>query len=87
MNKLYKNKYIIVIYGKDDYIKYLFDNPFEMAKSLNKKLSDVRSILSHIESGDNKYIAIKGEFLRLYLIENIEEQDEKVTRDKKKEQA
>lgn len=70
--RLYLGKYILAFYNRSDWLVAVFNNPYDMAISLNKPLSTTKSLISKLKSGKLKHAIINGQKCKLYLIEDEE---------------
>ena len=79
--KLYKGKYFIVFYDKnDERLLYLFDNVKEILKFQKKEINTYNARLLNIElyralKSDEHFITfLTGEVMRVYIITDKEEE-------------
>lgn len=69
-DKLYKNKYFIAFYDKDDSLRYVFDNAHEIAEFADKDEKSVRSTISRILSKKCTKMIINGEKYTVHLFKD-----------------
>lgn len=81
LEKLYLNKYILAFYNShdDDQLIAVFNNPYDMAVSLNKNHMSIKTMITHMKAGRIQTIRIYGYECKLYLIEYEENEDERNT--------
>ena len=65
--ELYKNKYVICLYDKEETLCYQFDNAKELAEALGLKLNPVYCILSQVYNHGKNRVGIAG-----YRVEFVE---------------
>ena len=73
-HQFYKDKYIIALYDRSDYLRFVFDSPKEIAEFENSDVRNVYSRISKIRHSKHHYMKINGIKLKMYLIE-IEDQE------------
>lgn len=74
--KLYKNRYFIAFYDKNDFLCHVFNNPKEIACFAGKKEESVNSSISRIMNKKCKDMVVNGEKYRVYFIKERGDRDE-----------
>ena len=69
-DKLYKNKYFIAIYDKEDSLCYLFNNAHEIASSFNKNEKSVRVALSNALNKNYTKMVLNGKKYTIHLFKD-----------------
>lgn len=74
MARLFKDKYLIALYDKEELCVAVFDNCCQMARAMGKSINVAQSLVSHFLSGDFKIINYLGTNVTIHLIPNEEKE-------------
>jgi len=73
MARLFKDKYLIALYDKEELCVAVFDNCRQMARAMGKSINVTQSLVGHFLSGDFKIINYLGTSVTIHLIPDMEE--------------
>ena len=80
--KLYKKKYVLVVYDKDDdTFKYLFDNLTELCKTLGwevnrKNMNRVQvNVYRALRRPDHQINLFRGQCYKIYIVDKTKEEE------------
>lgn len=74
--KIYKNRYIIALYDKDDELVTVLDNAAEFARYMSFSANIAWVTLNAVMNGKQKCVYLNGRPLSVYLIDMEDENDD-----------